>query len=147
MFKKKKKQALYNYIDDSSHIVYDFHLRSTRTAFESYRPVDYRMYYKLTEEDMIPRLEAHLSKLLSAEVDDGNADMLDALIVGAASEAVHDLKLQRYNHIDTIRRLTVRSEADCEDIRKIRDRRIEELESLEKDYEKICTALDKCEEV
>lgn len=61
MFGKKKQQSLFNSIDDSRVTVYDFCLRSSVDyGYESYRPVEYQLYHKLKEEEMIPRLDNHL---------------------------------------------------------------------------------------
>ena len=66
MFGKKKNQALFNAIDDSRIVVHDFRLRATQAGFESYRTVEYRLYHKLEEAEMMPKLEEHLSKLSPA---------------------------------------------------------------------------------
>jgi hypothetical protein len=147
MFGKRKKQALYNVVDDSRSIVNDFRLRTSEIGFESYRTVEYRLYHKLREEEMLPILDDHLTKLFSGEVDDGNANMLDAIIFGAAREAQPDLGRQRYDHIDMLRRLTVSRIADREDIRRIKAEREKERDAIQDDYERICCALKKFEEV
>lgn len=60
MFKKKKRQSLYNSVDDSRSTVYDFTLRSTPIGFESYRTTEYTLYHKLDEAEMLPRIDDHL---------------------------------------------------------------------------------------
>ncbi|MCM1361331.1 MAG: hypothetical protein NC235_05450 [Clostridiales bacterium] len=148
MFGKKKDQALFNAVDDSRTVVHDFRLRATQAGFESYRTVEYRLYHKLEEDEMMPRLEEHLSKLFAGEVDDGNGDMLDAILFGAAREALPDLGRQHYDHSDTIRRLIIRRKADREDIRRIKEEREAECEAMRIDYEKTCKMLDReCKEV
>ncbi len=144
---KKKQQALFNSVDDSRSVVNDFKLRSTVTGCESYRTVEYRLYHKLEESEMLPLLDDCLAKLFAGEVDDGNADMLDSLIFGAAREALPDLGRQHCDHIDILRRLTIRRIADRDDIRKIRDQRQKEYDAMRIDYDSICHALEKCEEV
>ena len=141
MFGKKKKQALFSAVDDSSAIVHDFRLRSTYTGFESYRTVNYRLYPKLEQEAMIPRLEEHLNKLLAGTVDDANGDMLDGIIFGAAREALPDLGRQHYDHSDMLRRLIIRRKADREDLWRIREDRAAEYESIKADYEQTCKML------
>ena len=143
MFKKKKKQVLFNAVDDSRVIVHDFRLRSTIVGVESYRTIEYRLYHKLEEDEMMPRLEEHLSKLLSGEVDDGNGDMLDAILFGAAREALPDLERQHYDHLDLLRRLIIRRKADREDIRRLKEEREDECKELKIDYEKTCKMLDR----
>ena len=134
-------------MDDSREVVSDFRLRSTAMGFESYRTTDYRIFHKLEEHEMIPRLDDHLNKLLAGEVDDGNGEMLDDVIFGAAREAIADLERQHADHIDMLRRLTIRRLADNEDVRRVRDARVQEYEALQKHYEKICKAVDEQKEV
>lgn len=149
MFGKNKSQALFNAVDDSRVVVHDFRLRSSSpNGVESYRTVEYRLYHKLKEDEMMPRLEEHLNKLFAGSVDDANGDMIDAIIFGAAREALPDLGRQRYDHSDMLRRLIIRRKADREDIRRIRDDRVEECEAMKADYERTCKMLAKeCEEV
>ncbi len=146
MFWKKKQQALFSAVDDSRSIVNDFRLRSSVIGFESYRTVEYRLYHKLEESEMLPLIDEHLSKLFAGEVDDGNGDMLDSIIFGAAREALPDLGHQHYDHIDMIRRLTISRIADRDDIRRIIDERQKERDAMQSDYNSICQALAKCEE-
>lgn len=131
MFGKKKQQPLFNSIDDSRTLSYDFRLRSTMLGFESFRALEYPLYYKLEESEMIPKLDGHLSKMFSGEIDDANGDMLDSIIFGAAREALPELNRQRYNHIDTLRRLIVRGTVDCKDIERIKQEREIECEQLQ----------------
>ena len=141
MFGKKKNQALFNVVDDSKVVVHDFRLRSTHVGFESYRTVEYKLYPKLEEAEMMPKLEEHLSKLFAGDVDDANGDMLDAILFGAAREALPDLGKQHYDHWDMLRRLIIRRKADREDLRRIRDDRVEEYETMKVDYERTCKML------
>ena len=131
MFGKKKQQPLFNSIDDSRTLSYDFRLRSTMLGFESFRALEYPLYYKLEENEMIPRIDDHLSKMFSGEIDDANGDMLDSIIFGAAREALPELNRQRYNHMDTLRRLIVRETVDCKDIERIKQEREIECEQLQ----------------
>ena len=147
MFKNKKQRSLYNSVDDSRSTVYDFTLRSTTIGFESYRTTEYTLYHKLDEAEMFPRIDDHLDKLFAGSVDDANGDMLDEIIFGAAREALPYLSKQHIDHNDTIRRFIVRRTADCDDIRRIRDVCIVERDSMQTDYDKICKALEKAEEV
>ena len=147
MFNKKKQQSLYNSVDDSRSTVYDFTLRSTPIGFESYRTTEYTLYHKLDEAEMLPGIDDHLEKLCAGNVDDANGDMLDEIIFGAAREALPYLSKQHIDHNDTIRRFIVRRTADRDDIRHIRDERIVERDTMQTDYDKICKALEKAEEV
>ncbi len=143
MFSKKKRPTVFNAVDDSRTVVHDFRLRATQVGFESYRATEYRLYHKLEECEMMPRLEEHLSKLFAGEVDDANGDMLDNIIFGAAREALPDIVRQHYDHLDMLRRLIIRRKADREDLRRIRDDRVEEYESMKADYERTCKMLDR----
>lgn len=147
MFNKKKQQSLYNSVDDSRSTVYDFTLRSTPVGFESYRTTEYTLYRNLDEEEMLPKIDDHLEKLFASSVDDANGDMLDEIIFGAAREALPYLSKQHIDHNDTIRRFIVRRTADRDDIRRIRDERVKERDTMQTEYDKICKALEKAEEV
>ena len=147
MFTKKKPQSLYNSVDDSRTTVYDFLLRRTEPGYESYRTTEYILYHKLHESEMIPKIDDYLEKLFAGCVDSGNSDMLDEIIFAAAREALPYLSKQHIDHNDTIRRFIVRRTADYKDICRIRDERKNELDVMQKDYEKICKALEKTEEV
>lgn len=141
MFGKKKVHSLFNLVDDSRIIVNDFKLRSTDTGFESYRTLNYSLYHKLEEAEMLPKLEEHLEKLFEGDVDSGNGDMLDAILFAATREALPDLKRQYYEHSDMLRRLVIRHISDREDIRRIKEEREKELAIIEADYEKTCRLL------
>jgi hypothetical protein len=134
----KKKQTLFNGVNDSMTITNDFCLRTSISGFESYRTCEYRLFFKLTESEMIPKLDEHLDKLFSGDLDDGNADVLDGLIFSVSREAAADLDRQHSYHLDTIRRLICRRVADREDVRQIRETREAELQSLKAEYEKLC---------
>ena len=144
---KKQQQSLYNSVDNSRYKVYDFTLRSTPIGFESYRTSEYTLYNKLDEAEMIPRIDDHLEKLFAGSVDDANGDMLDEIIFGAAREAFPFLSKQYIDHHDTIRRFIVRRTADLDDIRRIKDERVKERDTMQSDYDKICKAFEKMEEV
>ena len=142
---KKKQKSLFYEVDNSRSEVNDFALRST-IFYESYRPVEYRLYYKLMDEFMRPRLDDHLNKLFAGNVDEANGDMLIGVLFGDAREAFPDLGLQHCNHEDTIRRLITRRDADYKDIQRIRDERAAELEEISEEFEKAREALRKYEE-
>ena len=142
--KQKKESSLYSSLDDSRSIAYDFLLRS---PYDSYRCMEYRLYHKLEEDEMLPLLDEHLEKLFAGEVDAGNSDMLDALIFSACREAAPDLMRQRYDHGDMLRRLIARRKSDHADIRRIREDREKERDSLQAEYEKLVLLRSKLEEV
>lgn len=145
--KQKKEPSLYSSLDDSRSVAYDFRLRSTVDRYESYRCMEYRLYHKLEEDEMLPLLDEHLEKLLAGEVDAGNRDMLDSLIFSACREAAPDLNRQRYDHGDMLRRLIARRKSDHEDIRRLREDREKERDSLQAEYERLVLMRSKLEEV
>lgn len=146
MFGRKKTMNLFNEVNDERTVVNDFQLRNTGIGYESYRPVKYRLFHKLEEEEMMPLLNEHLKRLLVGEVDEANGDMLDTCIFGAAREALPDLRRQKHNHDDTIQRLIARRAADRQDIERIRQGRQNERDDIHKHYEKICDAMSRCKE-
>lgn len=141
--RKKQKKALFHNVDDSRITAYDFRLRSTILGFESYRALEYTIYPELEESVMIPKIDAHLSKLFAGSVDDANGNMLDSIILSVARKAITDLNRQRYNHDDTLQRLIIRHNADMEDIRRIVQDREKEYESIKADYDKVCMKMEK----
>lgn len=138
--RKKKKQASLNVLDDTRTVVDDF---KRRVPIEGHRIVEYRMYHKLEEEEMLPKLDAHLEALFAGRVDCANANMLDNIIIGSAREAVSDLRRQRCIHSDLLRRLIARRKADREDFGRIVEERKRELAELQQGYEKTCRMLAK----
>lgn len=148
MFGKKKGNAMVNFVDDSRSIARDFLLRMGGDyGYESYRPADYPLYHELDESEMIPKLDAHLNKLFTGEVDDANGDVLDSLIFGAYREGNAYLDRKQCDNLDVIRRLSFRRKADYEDIRNIRSQRVHELEAMQVESDNICRLLSQCEEV
>lgn len=59
MFGQKKKKAQFNMMGDSRVTCYDF-IRRFDELFESYRAADYKLYHRLSEEEMRPKLDQHL---------------------------------------------------------------------------------------
>lgn len=137
----RRKQALINVLENSKAIAYDFRRRGV--PFEFYRVTDYQLYHKLKEQEMLPQLDTYLERLFNGDVDDGNANMLDSMILNAAREAGAELEMQHYGHGDILRRLIARRHADHEDyIRILRDRK-KELEQLEAEYAETCRMVSK----
>lgn len=137
MFWKRKKR-LFKAIDDHSSVVHDFRLRSSAIGFESYRPVEYKLYHKLEEDKMIPKIDAYLRRLFRGKVDDFNGDVLDNILFAAFREAIPFLGRQHYVHQDVIRRLTTRRQADYGDLEKIKRDREEELRAIKTEYIQFC---------
>ncbi|HAP20711.1 MAG TPA: hypothetical protein DCR27_05500 [Lachnospiraceae bacterium] len=141
--RKKREQGLFNTMDDSRVMVHDF---TRRYLYESYRSVDYRVFHKLCEEEMKPKLDQHLEALIAGEVDDANGDMLDNIIFGPYRESVPELGVQRLNHKDMNRRLAARRTADREDFVRLGSERQEELARLEEEYKETCNKIKAAEE-
>lgn len=131
MFAKKKDNHTINSMDDSRRVVHDFRLR---LPYENYRTKEYELYHKLKDEEMLPRIDEHLEKLFSGEVDDGNGDMLDSILFAPAREAKPDLAKQHIDHGDMLRRLIIRRKSDIADFEKIVEDLQSELTALEKEH-------------
>lgn len=143
MFGKRKNSppTLFNTVDDSRALVNDFRLRSS-TVYESYRTVDYKLYHRLEENEMYSELEGHLERLFAGEIDDGNGDVLDNIIFGAAREALPDLERQHLDHGDTLRRFDVRHQADHHDFTLLLKELEVELSELENERQEIINMRD-----
>ena len=131
MFGKKKDNHLINSMDDTRQVVHDFRLR---LPYENYRTKEYELYHKLKDEEILPRIDDHLEKLFSGEVDDGNGDMLDSILFSPAREAKPDLAKQHVDHGDMIRRLIIRRKSDIADFETIVETLKNELSSLQTEY-------------
>lgn len=88
-------------------VVRDF---QRRAPYWSYRVTDYRPYAPFTE--FRKELDGYLEKLFAGEIDDGNGDVLDNLIVDMTQLALHDLDKQRADHQDNLRNLELRTVGD-----------------------------------
>lgn len=145
MFPKNRK-AIFNIVDDVKVTVRDFRLRSTRCGFESYRTVDYKVYPKFSEEEMFPKIDAHLEKLFQGEIDESNGDVLDSFLIAIYRESLSFLNREKYEHMDIIKRLSVRFRADEADLKRIVDERKAECVFLEEEYASICQKIDERKE-
>ena len=99
--KDKKKEQ------EGEVIVKDF---KRRIPFWGYRPVN----YKITEQfrDYKTEIDAYLEKLFKGEIDSGNADILDNMIIDCARQAEKDLVNQHSEHRDSIKSFDVRAASD-----------------------------------
>lgn len=134
--RKKRKDAWISEMDDTRVTVYDFRRRLTK--YESYRPAAYRLSPALQDSEMFPKLDEHLARLFSGEIDSGNSDVLDEMIFSAAREGKCELAIQRYNHKDMIVRLAARYHSDYEDLKNLRSQRQEELDAVLQEHEVTC---------
>ena len=88
-------------------VVRDF---QRRAPFWSYRVTEYRPFAPFAE--FRKELDGYLEKLFAGEIDDGNGDVLDNLIVDIARQAQFDLEKQRADHQDNLRNLQLRTVGD-----------------------------------
>ena len=84
--------------NEEKHIAHDFTMRA---PFASYRPVDYRGFEPFLR--FKPEIDGYLAKLFAEEaVDEGEKDVLDALVHDVTAKAEQDLDHQKIEHIDKI---------------------------------------------
>ncbi len=81
-----------------------------RTPFWSHRAENYKIYEPFME--YCSELDGYLEKLFEGEVDDGNSDMLDNMIMGISRQAEKLLARQRTEHRDVIKSLDMRAKSD-----------------------------------
>ena len=106
-FMKRRRKG--KIVDDSENIVRNFRLRA---PFCSYRPVDYREYEPFIRYPI--EIDRHLEQLFVANVDAGNKNVLDPLIVDMADQAEQHLKKQQVEHLDLIHAFQYRRSGDQE---------------------------------
>ncbi len=88
-------------------MVHDF---KRRVPYWGYRMVDYREYAPLAA--LREQLDERLNILFGGELDDGNGDVLDALIADTLRQAEQDIKRQRIDHRNMIASLSMRARSD-----------------------------------
>ena len=103
--------------------------------YADFRPMDYRPSPLLFEETE-KKMEQWLSALFAGEIDDGNGNVLDSLIIDTVRLAMDDLADQHVTHLDRIRDLhlqfqagKVHFEEQCKDAESL----LEELEAEHKE--------------
>lgn len=94
-------------VESEEVIVSDF---QRRIPYWSYRTTGYKVYEPFMEYEQV--LDEHLEKLFSGEIDDGNGDVLDRLIIDMARQAEKFLVQQRAEHRDTIKSFDIRARSD-----------------------------------
>ena len=80
-------------VDDTLEVVNDF---TCQIPYWSYQVSAYREYAPFS--NLTATLDAHLEKLFTGELDDGNGDVLDCLIADYARESFRFLAQQRVEH-------------------------------------------------
>lgn len=128
---KRKRKPIFEAVDDSKTVVYDYRQRH---PWSSYRAVDYELYHKLDEKEMLPKLDKYLNELLAGNVDSGNSNMLDGIILSAVREGMSDIERQHTDHVDTNRRLIVSHKSNYKDIKRIMEAKEAEYNALLEEY-------------
>lgn len=133
--KKQKTNNLYQEVDDSRQIVYDFR-RRTYNFFENYRTVGYKKLPSCDFEKQRQETAEVLNRLIAAQsVDAGNVDCLIDKILGPVRDGVRYLDDQYLEHQDFYTRQGERMKADLEDLEQILNLRKEKIETIEKEHE------------
>lgn len=105
MLKKVIKRRRHAKADEV--LVNDF---KRRAPYWAYRPAEYRIYddfmFYMTD------IDKYLKKLFSGEIDDGNGDVLDNMIMEMTRQAEKLLEKQRTEHRDTIKNFDIRRKSD-----------------------------------
>lgn len=81
-----------------------------RIPYWSYRPVNYEVCKPFKEYKT--EIDGYLEKLFKGEIDDGNGDVLDNMIMDMARQAEKSLVNQRAEHRDMIKSLDIRAKSD-----------------------------------
>ena len=81
-----------------------------RIPFWGYRPVRYSIMEDF--KDYKTDIDDYLERIFSGEVDDGNANILDDLILDMARQAERNLSQQRTDHEDSIKSIDIRAKSD-----------------------------------
>jgi len=106
MFSKNRNQHRQP-AETGRHLRDDFNLRA---PYWSYRPLSYTISDSLT--GLQTTIDLHLKKLFAGEIDAGNGDVLQNLILDATQQAEAELAGQRELHRDQIKTFHHRRTAD-----------------------------------
>lgn len=136
---KSKNGFFFKHVDDRRVTVNDF---CGRERWFSYTPKSYVIDPRMNNESLKQSIDQYLDTLLKGgALDDGNADVMDDYILAIARTAISDLIKQRISHRTIVRQLCVVWQTDKEDFVALLKRKQEELEKLEKDYQRTCQKL------
>lgn len=94
-------------VNDEEVVRDDFDRRAPFWEFRARSYSDYLPFTKYREE-----IDKHLEALFRGDIDDGNGDTLDALIIDMAQQAKRFMEKQRTDHQDIIMSLDIRSISD-----------------------------------
>lgn len=144
IFRKKKQESnLYNEVDDSRQVVYDFRRRTYR-LFENYRAIGYKKLPSYDLESQKQKNAETLAKLMKAKaVDSANEDCLLDTIFGPIRDGFRYLEDQWIEHRDFYTRQAQRAERDSEDLKNMIVFWNEKLEEMEQEHEKTKVLWDK----
>lgn len=135
LFGKKKGTSLFNEVDDSRQIVYDFR-RRTNQLFENYRAVNYRKAASCDLEQLKSEVADTLAKLIASNaIDSGNEDCLVDKILGPIRDGIRYLDDQYLEHMDFYNRQGGNMAAHSADIEKILELWKEKEEAIAKEHE------------
>lgn len=102
-------------------VVNDF---ERRIPYWSYRPTNYKVFEPFMEYKS--EIDGYLEKLFNGEIDDGNGDVLDNMIMDMARQAEKSLAKQHTEHGDIIKSFDIRAKSDRiafeDELKLLRDR-------------------------
>ena len=116
LIKKRLNKGLYSEVDDSTHIVYDFRLRSQK-LFENYRAISYKNAPTYDLKEIKKENADILASLIETQaVDAGNEDCLIDKILEPVRNGLIHLDKQYLEHMDFYTRKGRRAIVDSADI-------------------------------
>lgn len=101
-FRRKEKSEPEQGIECRQEVVNDY---NRRKPYWSYRPVNYEFCSSFSE--LKNEIDGYLEHLFAGDIDDGNGDVLDSIILSRAKQAKCDLEIQRTHHRDIINEMNL----------------------------------------
>ncbi len=96
-------------LSDEETVVYDF---NRRLPFWGYYPTRYKILDRFI--NFQNELDGYLANIFSGDIDSGNEDILDNLIIDISMQAAKSLSNQRTDHRDVIKSFDIRTHSDRE---------------------------------
>ena len=100
------------------------------TAFLNYGPVDYMFDKNVLPERMFKKIDSMLANLVPEDIDAGNCDMFDQLVLADLVQSEAGLREQFLSHQKIIRQLCIRRDSDFTNIKLLKESIDEELREL-----------------
>ena len=100
------------------------------TAFLNYSPVDYMFDKNVLPEKMFKKIDSLLANLLPENIDAGNCDMFDQLVLADLVQSEAGLREQFLSHQKIIRQLCIRRDADFTNVKLLKESLEEEIREL-----------------